>query len=250
VRAAVAAIALSATTARADVTDRRLVLDGNQVELAATLEVSIATDPFAEPTSLAPDLWWGATPQLTIGLTHSRASVDQIAAGASFCLRTADPGCDRTYRGSNLDVRYLVYEDGTVGIAPRARLLLRDVDPMKPALALGATARWRHGRYSIAADPFVQLGLYNRDQGNRTQLWLPVYLELAFACHWLVAVHTGWNAEVAGITDAWHLPLGFAARVSATRFLDIGLEAGFSTLAGPQNNVKQRAAMLTVAWHD
>lgn len=249
-RAAVAAIALCATTARADVPWPRLVLDDDQVEVAATLEVSIATAPFARPTSLAPDLWWGATPRLTIGLTHSHASVDQIAAGASLCLRTADLGCDRTYRGSNLDARYLVYEDHTVSVAPRARLLLRDIDPVKPALTLGATARWRHGRYAIAADPYLQLGLYNRDKGNHAQLWLPVYLEVTVACRWLVAAHVGWNSELIEVNDAWHLPLGGIVRVRATSFLDVGLEAGFSTLGGPQNNIKQRAAMFTVAWHD
>ena len=87
-RGAVAAIAVCAASARADVPGiadapvdliaRSLVLDGSELELDTTLEVSLATSPFARPTSLAPDLWWGVTPQLTIGLTHSLASVDQI----------------------------------------------------------------------------------------------------------------------------------------------------------------------------
>ena len=130
------------------------------------------------------------------------------------------------------------------------RLLLRDLDPVKPAVTLGATARWHRGAFAIAADPYLQLGLANRDQGNHAQLWLPVYLELALACRWELALHTGWSSELLTIRDDWHIPLGLAARVTATRFLDVAVEAGFATIGGPQNNVKQRAAMLTVAWHD
>ncbi len=247
---AIVAIAVCATTARADVLDRRLVLDDNQVEIAATLEVDLNTSPFARPTSLAPDLWWGITPRLTVGLIHSHASVDQIAAGASFCVRTAELGCDKAYSGSGADARYLIYDDGAFAIAPRARFLVRDLDPVKPALTAGALLRWRHGRFAIVSDPYLQLGLANREDGNRSQLWLPVYFELAPACAWVLALHTGWNAELITISDNWHIPLALSARVAVVRSLDVALEAGFATLGGPQNNVKQRAAMLTLAWHD
>jgi hypothetical protein len=244
---AIVAIAVSATTAHAD---PRIVLDENQVEIAATLEVDLATSPFARPTSLAPDLWWGITPRLTVGLIHSHASVDQIAAGASVCLRTAELGCDKAYVGSGADARYLAYDDGAFAIAPRARFLVRDTDPVKPALTLGALLRWRRGRFAIVSDPYVQLGLANRDEGNRSQLWLPVYFELAPACAWVLALHTGWNAEVIGIGDDWHIPLALSARVAVAWGFEVALEAGFASLGGPQNNVKQRAAMLTLAWHD
>ena len=225
------------------------MLEDGQVRAELTLEVSLATNPFGRPTSLAPDLWWGVTPRLTLGLIHSHASVDQIDAGASFCLRDAELGCDRTYRGSGLDARYLVL-DGPVEVAPRLRALVRGTDPFEPAITVGALARWRHGTFAIVGDPYLQLGLANRGAGNRAQLWLPLYGQWSPLCAWTFAVHTGWNSELATIRDGWHIPLALSARVAATSFLDIGVEAGFSTLLGPQNNVKQRAAMLTVAWHD
>lgn len=245
-RVVVAAIVTCAGVAHAD----RLVLPEDQVEIAATLEVSLATAPFAQPTSIAPDLWWGVTPRLTIGVIHSHASVDQIDAGASFCVRTAALGCDKTYRGSGLDAHFLAYADGAFEIAPRARLLIRDLDPVKPAITLGAAARWRHGRFSIDTDPFVQLPLANNADGNRAQLWLPVYIGIAPACAWRLAVHTGWDGQFYDTADTWHVPVALQARFAATGMFDITAEAGFSTLLGPQNNIKQRAAMLTVAWHD
>lgn len=239
-----------AASAHADAIDRRVVLDANQIEIDATLEVNVATSPFARPLSLAPDLWWGVTPRLTVGLIHSHASVDQIDAGGSFCLHTAALGCDKPYRGSGVDARYLVYEDGAIAVAPRVRLLVRDLDPVRPAITLGATVRWHAGRFAIASDPYVQVGLANPDRGNRSQLWLPIYLEIAPACAWVLALHTGWNAELITIRDDWHVPLAVSAKVAVTPAFDLAVEAGFSTLGGPQNNVKQRAAMLTVAWHD
>ncbi len=40
------------------------------------------------PTSLAPDLWYGVLPELTIGLIHSDLSLDRIGVGASVCVNT------------------------------------------------------------------------------------------------------------------------------------------------------------------
>ena len=74
--------------------------------------------------------------------------------------------------------------------------------------------------------------------------------QFAPACAWLLALHTGWNAELITIRDDWHVPVALSARVAATGALDVALEVGFASLGGPQNNIKQRAAMLTIAWHD
>lgn len=213
-------------------------------ELEAQLvgEIDLAPNHVGTPTSLAPDLWWGVAPRWTIGLVHSGPSVDRIEAGATFCLHSSDPlVCDHTYRGSGLDARYAA----TDWIAPRARLLLRDIDPLKPAVTLGATLHWQRGRFTVTGDPYLQLGLANTDRGNDHALVLPVQLAVA-VCRWRAWLDTGWNSDLSVWRDGWHVPVGAGVRASITPRIEVGGELGFASLLGPQNTPKERVLFLFV----
>jgi len=230
-----------------DVVTRPLVLPAGGFEARLTAEINLQKNRYGRPLSLAPDLWYGVTPRWTIGLVHSNPSVDRIDANATFCLRRFQTRCDRLYRGSGLDVRWS-WKSGDFAVAPRARLLVRDVDPIKPAVTLGTQLRWTRGRFAVESDPYLRLGLANRDEGNRAALFVPIWLAVQPTCRWLLAIHTGWDAELAIARDGFHIPFGLVIRARATSQLDVGVEAGFTSLLGPQNNIKQRAALVTVGW--
>lgn len=230
-----------------DVITRPLVLEAQQLEAQLGLEINLQTRRFGEPLSLAPDLWYGVTRRWTVGLFHGNQSVDRIEAGATFCVRQLDRRCESTYHGSGLDVRWS-WREGPLAIAPRARLVLREIDPLKPALTLGALVRWTRGRFMIASDPYLRHGLANRDLGNRAALMLPVWFGVQPTCRWLVALHTGWDSELATWRDGWHVPFALLVRARATTAIDVSVEAGFPSLLGPQNNYKTAAAIITVGW--
>src|SRR4051812_39108377 len=112
-----------------DLVARPLVLDDHAIEVRLTAEINVQPRLVARPLSFAPDAWWGIAPRWTIGLIHSSASVDRIDAGATFCVReTSTSTCHRLYRGSGLEVR-VAARTGTFAVAPRVRLLVRDLDP-------------------------------------------------------------------------------------------------------------------------
>lgn len=230
-----------------DLVTRPLVLAAGEFEARLTAEINLQKARYARPLSLAPDLWYGVTPRWTIGLIHSNPSVDRIDATATFCLRRFQTRCDRLYRGSGIDVLWS-WRTGELAVAPRARILVRDVDPVKPAVTLGALVRWTRGRFAIESDPYLRLGVANRDEGNRAALFIPLWFQLQPTCRWLLAIHTGWDGELAILRDGYHIPFGLVVRARATSHLDIGVEAGFTSLLGPQNNIKQRAALVTVGW--
>lgn len=234
-----------ATSARAssdDIVGRPIVLPARSIAIDVTIEANLAYRFWGEPLSLAPDLWWGVTDRLTVGLVHSNASVDRFAPGASFCVRTDDVlYCDAPYRGSGLDARYAV----TPWLAPRARVLVRDVDPFKPALTLGALAKWTSGRYAVTLDPYIQLGLANQELGNRAQLFLPVELALQPTCRWQLTLSTGWNGGFESLADGWRVPIALGVRARATATLDVAATVGFPSLLGPQNTPKQRVLFVS-----
>jgi hypothetical protein len=216
-----------------------LVVPEGAVVADLTLEINAGPDAVANPLSLAPDLWWGVAPRWTVGLIHSDPSVDRIEAGASLCVR----GCS-FYHGGGIDARYQVV-DGDLAVAPRARFVIRDDDPVKPALDLGALARWRTGRWTITADPYLQLGLANRDRGNRTQLVVPLWFGVDVA-RWSFALQTGYATQLIVWRDGWHVPVGAAVAATVAPHVAVGVEFGFDSLLGPQNTPKDRVALVTL----
>ena len=246
-----AAVVLITGPARAepdDLVSRPLVLDRNTFDLRLTMAMNVQPRTAGRPMTLAPDAWWGITPRVTIGIIHSDASLDQIATSASFCVRESENStCDRMYHGSGIDVRVAVMS-GEFAIAPRARLLIRDLDPFKPAVTLGSMLRWTRGRFAITSDPYLRLPLANGALGNRSAMMLPLWLAVQPAAGWALALHTGVASDLAVMRDGWH-PL-FAVDVTAriTGELDVGAEAGWGSLFGPQADPKRATIMVAAAW--
>lgn len=237
VRSAVVLALLALLTSRALAEPRT-----GELEAQLVGELDLAPNHVGAPTSLAPDLWWGVAPRWTVGLVHSGPSVDRIEAGATFCMRSEDPlVCEHVYRGSGLDARYAAAD----WIAPRVRLLLRDIAPVKPAVTLGATLSWRRGRVTVTSDPYLQLGLANTERGNDHALVLPVQLAVD-VCRWRAWLDTGWNSDLSVWRDGWHVPVGAGVRAQVTPQLDLGGELGFASLLGPQNTPKERVLFLFV----
>ncbi|CAN5920803.1 hypothetical protein BH11MYX3_BH11MYX3_40740 [soil metagenome] len=235
---AVATVLLAAASADAD----PLVLARGDVLARLSIEANIQTKRFARPLSFAPDLWIGVTDRVTVGLIHSSQSVDRIESGATFCVRELASRCERAYHGSGLDLRYA----WTPGVALRTRLLLRDVDPMKPAVAVGALVRGTRGRFSLPADPYLRIGLANRDTGNRDTLVVPVWLGAQLGSV-VVAVHTGIDGDLAVWRDGWHIPVAVVVEVAPARAITLGVEAGYPSLLGPQNSGDRKTVIIYAA---
>lgn len=251
-----AAVGLAAPDARADpddlddLIDRPLVLAPGAVELRVTASINVQVRSIAMPISLAPDVWWGVMPRWTIGIVHSDASLDQIATSGSFCVReTALSTCDGLYHGGGLDVRYAAL-DGNVAIAPRLRVLVRDIDPFKPAITLGATARWVHGAFAIAGDPYLRLPLANHALGNASAIMLPVWLDWQPAAGWLLALRTGYDADLVVLRDGSHVAFGVDLTTRVAEHVDVAASAGWAALYGPQRDARHATLMIAVSWRD
>ncbi|HET7503982.1 MAG TPA: hypothetical protein VFK02_23335 [Kofleriaceae bacterium] len=184
-----------------DLVSRALVLADDGLEVQLVAGINVQSGRMGRPLSLSPDAWWGFAPGWTLGVIHNDISVDQIDADAMFCVRRSeDSPCDRLYRGGGLDVRYGAL-DGPLAIAPRLRVLVRDIEPFKPAVTLGALVRWTAGRYAITSDPYLRIPLANRTEGNRAALVLPIWFAVQPARAWQLAAHAGYDADLAVMGD-------------------------------------------------
>jgi hypothetical protein len=248
--AAVAVLAVTPVHADpADLITRPLVLDEGAVDLRITTEINVQSRFVGRPLSVAPDAWWGILPRWTIGVIHSNASLDQIGSGATLCVRQSDNAtCNRLYRGSGLDVRFSALA-GSFAVAPRLRLLVRDIDPFKPAMTLGAVLRWTRSRFAIVSDPYLRLPLANHSLGNRAALVLPIWLAVEPVRGCELAVHTGYDASLAVFRDGGHIPVSLVITQRITRNIDLGVEGGWAALLGPQHDHNRGTVMITGGWH-
>ena len=218
---------------------RAIVLDRGQLEGQLTLALNARTARYGEPTSISPDAWFGATSELTVGITHSARSVDEIDADRPLCVN----GCSADHSFA-IDARYRVHRL----LAPRMRLVLRDTDPWKPAVTVGALARWHHGRFAITSDPYLRVGLANTDRGNRAAINIPVWFAVQPTCKWMAALRLGYDSSLAVARDGYRAPVALIAGVHPIAPLEIFVELGYRSLIGPQHEYRERVVMITAGW--
>lgn len=212
-----ALVAATATGAAADPTEvgpPRMTVPAKQGVLHAMLELSLSKDAAFEPVSLAPDLWYGVNPKLTVGLVHSgRAAAGFFGgAGDGLCLTGEDHGCAKVYDSTGLLARYHL-KDGPFTVALDGGLLVRSYDPFTVALKLGIAGRWQRGKLALDLAPNLAFGLSERDSGNTEQLDVPVTLSYAVAPRLALALQSGVATPVEDLIDNVVIPLSAGGQV-------------------------------------
>jgi hypothetical protein len=229
----------------------------HQLWLALGYQLDLSTSR-GGARAVAPDVTWGLTEEMSLALAHSARSIARIDHPGGLCVE--DCGQRPRYTAALLLQRHLLGPrpaappaapaaargPGGLQLDAQAGLLLRDTDPWKPALLLGVTGRWQLGRFGVESAPYLQLGLANRDQGNRHQLVVPLIALVQPTCRWALGVHSGVHGELAVLADAYHVPMALVVRAQLTSWLRLSVEGGLASLGGPQNNSRRRFAALTL----
>jgi hypothetical protein len=231
-----------------DLTSDDVVLAPGSLETSLSYEADVSKRAHASPWSLAPDLSYGVTDRLTLGFVHSARALSIIDSGSGLCL--SGHGCRAIYDDATFDSRYrFLLRDG-FNLAARVRLANHAFDPWKPSVRLGGLFKWHHGRFAVVTDPQLQLGLDNRDRGNRDWLRVPIWLEIQPARRVLLAVRTGIEGELATWSDSFLLAAGLDLTVRVERNVDASLSLAFPAALGPLNDGGERhfGATVTMRW--
>jgi len=232
------------------VTRRPLVIEPGRCEATLVIESNESARRRFEPISLAPDLHCGVHPRLALGVTHSARSLSLIDSGDGLCLRGADGGCSHVYDGTAIDALTKIRDqpDQDVAVAARARLVAASYSPFKPSLRVGALVRLRRGSVAVVLDPHLAFGLASRDRGNRDQLNIPLVGQVQIGPRVVVSLRSGARGELVTFADAFAVPVGAGVEFSPSPVWDIGFEAGFPRLLGPQNTFRERHLGLHVTY--
>jgi hypothetical protein len=201
------------------------VLPEKQVYLQVFLPINLSTDAAFQPVSLAPDLWLGVKPKLTLGLTHSsHASTGFFGgAGAGICFVGEDNGCAEVLSNTALQVRYALPVK-KLALAAEGGLVFRSYDPLAVALKVGVVGRWQRKALSVLFGLNLFAGLSERDTtGNKEILHVPITAMYALNDKAAVGVQTGIGLPFADTGDLYFVPLAVGGRYMVNRKIHVDL---------------------------
>lgn len=251
-------VGASVSTAAASDTDS-FVLPKGKLLLDVQLEMSLSSGRVFKPVSLAPDLWYGVTDDLSLGLVHSfLGETGLIGArpglqGDSLCLTGSDNGCPNFYNNVGLDGRYRLMKPLALDVG----LYINSIsDPFLLDIKIGVDGRWVWDKISLELQPSIFIGLTNREPpvvmppavatggGNTEVLLIPATIAYRVAPKADIALQAGLAVPFSNTSDSWSLPLAIAARYALSPKFGLGLAFAFPTLIGGTSTADARSLTL------
>ena len=111
-----------------------LTLPAGGVMAQLNLEMGMNEGTAFEPVSIAPDISYGVTDDLTLSLVHSNAAISGFrgTSGAGLCITGTDNGCPHVYQDFGAEALYSVLR-GPFALAANGGLIAQDLRPASPA---------------------------------------------------------------------------------------------------------------------
>ncbi len=179
----------------------------------AHLDLNLSKDVAFKPVSLAPDIWYGATDRLSVGLTHSALASSGFwgGAGTGLCLTGEDNGCGNTLSNTGLQARYDL-SSSVEGLALEGGFIVRDFDPFILGGKVGAVLAKDLGPVTLALSPNLQFGLTEREAANKEVLNIPVSLMYGLSETVVIGGQTGISLPFSDTSDTWRLPVSLVGQ--------------------------------------
>jgi hypothetical protein len=234
----------------------QLTMPKRKLLVDAFVELNLSKDTAFEPVSIAPDVWYGATDDLTLGLVHSSIGATGVIGGVgdALCITGSSNGCESVYPGVGIDARYRLKG----GWAIDGGLFVNDFDPFALAIKLGLVGRHRISeKLAFEAQPNVFIGLTERDAtadgmgvvtyaGNEEILSVPVTAAYLAAPKITLSGQLALQTPFSEAGDNWSLGLSIGGRYRASDHLDLGLAFSLPLLAGGGDGTGADARSITL----
>jgi hypothetical protein len=234
----------------------QLTMPKGKLLVDAFVELNLSKDNAFKPVSISPDVWYGATDDLTLGLVHSSIGATGVIGGFgdALCITGSSNGCESVYPGVGIDARYRL----KAGWAVDGGVFVNDFDPFALAIKLGLVGRHRISeKLAIEAQPNVFIGLTERDatadgmgtvtfEGNEEILSIPVTAAYLVAPKVTLSGQLAFQTPFSEAGDNWSLGFSIGGRYRASDHLDLGLAFSLPRLAGGGDGTGADARSITL----
>lgn len=225
-------------------TERMTLPKGNAL-LTADLEINLSDSSEFEPFSIAPDLWYGVTDKITVGLIHSARGETGFVGGvgSSLCLTGTDGGCGEFYDNVGAEARIAV-KDGPFSVAVDVGVFARTFDPFTLSGKVGLLAHYRSGKLGVDIAPSLFFGFNEREgdtvagtTGNKEALALPISVQYAVIPKLSVSIQSGVALPFEDADEQYTIPLAIGGSYAVTPKAFASLAFAFPNLVDGNDEI-------------
>ena len=128
------------------------------LDVALSVETNVSEGVAFDQVSIAPDVTYGATDALTVGVFHSTFALTGFRglAGGGLCVTGDDVGCPNVYDNVGAEAWYVLAR-GAVTASAVAGVHATSLDKGWAVAKLGAKLRLDHGRLFVVSQPSVHV---------------------------------------------------------------------------------------------
>jgi hypothetical protein len=210
--------------------------------LDAFLEINLVSGVEFKPFSLSPDVWYGVTDDITMGLVHSAVGTSGFIGGSgeSLCLAGTGGGCTDVYHNVGVDARYKL-KIGDLAYAAEGGLYVASFDPtFTMAVKLGLVARWQQGKIAAELSPNLFIGVTGRTVGegmaevtvNGETLNLPITGLYEVTPKISAALQLGAVVPFENTGDTYRIPLSIGGHFQVNESINVNLAFSLLAVAG------------------
>jgi len=232
-----------------------VTLPKGRVLLDAFFDFNLVSGAEFKPFSFAPDIWYGATDELTVGLVHSSVGSTGFVGGVgeSLCLAGTGGFCNDVYHNVGVDVRYKL-KSGMLAYAAEGGLYVREFDPFELAVKLGLVARWHSGKIAAELSPNLLIGVTNRSvtegmvtiTNNGETLFLPITGLYAVTPKIAAALQTGIVLPFENTGDTYRVPLSIGGHFAVNESINVNLAFSLPAVVGGGGSTGFDARTITL----
>ncbi len=212
----------------------QVTLPKGRLLIDALVVMNLSKDGVFKPVSLSPDIWYGVSDKLTVGLVHSSQGDSGFIGepGTALCLTGSSNGCPKFYNNVGLDVRYGL-KTGKLALAFDGAFDFRSLSPNQMAIKVGLVGVYRQSqKLAFEFAPELFFGLNDRDAGNKDAFALPLAVLYAVAPKIELGLQTGIVLPLESTGDNYEIPLSVGVHYRVSTPLAVQLAFSFPDLVG------------------
>jgi hypothetical protein len=197
--------------------------------------VGLAKGAAGKPISIVPNVYYGVTDVLSVGLASNPGSeIFQNAVGRGLCLSGEANGCGKIYNNISLDALFSFMRSGTMDIGAHGGLDTAFGADTLLGVRVGVKGRILTGPLVLTLDPSLYIGANKRDAGNKEKLAVPVRVGFMATPQLNLGLSTGIIGPLSGFGDGYIVPVGVGGAFAINSSLDVRAQFVFDNLLGKQ----------------
>jgi hypothetical protein len=235
-----------------DYNARPLTLNKGMVGIHADFVVDISANQWGKPIWLVPNVYYGVTDQLMVGIAES-PKAEFFPSGGGFCLGNSTYCKPRVFVPNNtsLDLVFSLNRAPTMELAFHGGVDIAPIDPFALSARGGVLLKVLiSGPVAIMADPSISAGITKRAEGNKEYLSVPIRIGYQLHPQVNAGLVTGVNGALEGFADRFLVPVGLGAIAALTDKIDVAANLTFPAVVGTvqmgTSNVDYRSFAISV----